>query len=131
MTITYLQVVNGERLLGVEIDHFLSWSSHVQKTHTTIARHIALLCRINKYLPRQARQTFYHSVILPHMDYCSTLYGETRVLQSVSTSYINVLLESLQTLPTERPAHHSSNSFAGCRCLTASNTEKRYWYSNQ
>ena len=69
-----LQVVNGERLLGVEIDHFLSWSPHVQKTHTTIARHIALLCRIKKYLPHQARQTFYHSVILPHMDYCSTLW---------------------------------------------------------
>ena len=40
------------------------------------------------------------------------------MLQSVSTSYRNVLSESLQTLPTERPAHHSSNSFAGCRCLT-------------
>ena len=41
-------VVNSERLLGVHIDHFLSWFSHVQKTHTTIARYTALLCRIKK-----------------------------------------------------------------------------------
>ena len=78
-----LQVVNGERLLGVEIDHFLSWSSHVQKTHTTIARHIALLCRIKKYLPHQARQTFYHSFILPHMDYCSTLWGDASAAERI------------------------------------------------
>ena len=78
-----LQVVNSERLLGVEIDHFLSWSSHVQKTHTTIARHIALLCRIKKYLPHQARQTFYHSFILPHMDYCSTLWGDASAAERI------------------------------------------------
>ena len=71
-----LQVVNGERLLWVEIDHFLSWSSHVQKTHTTIARHISLFYRIKKYLPHQARHTFYNSCILPHMYYCSTLWGD-------------------------------------------------------
>ena len=71
-----IQVVISERVLGVQIDHFLSWSSHVQKTHTTSARNIALLCRIKKYLPYQARRTFYHSFILPHMDYCSTLWGD-------------------------------------------------------
>ena len=63
--------------------HFLSWSSHVQKTHTTIARLIALLCRINKYLPHQARQTFYHSFILPHMDYCSTLCGDASAAERI------------------------------------------------
>ena len=32
-------------------------------------------CRITKYLPHQARKTFYNSYVLPHMDYCSTLWG--------------------------------------------------------
>ena len=50
-----LQVVNGERLLGVEIDHFLSWSSHVQKTHTTIARHSIALQ--DKDIPSAPRKT--------------------------------------------------------------------------
>ena len=79
MTRTY----NSERILRVQIDHFLSWSSLVQKTHTTIARHIALLCRIKKYLPYQARQTFYHSFILPHMDYCSTLRGDASAAERI------------------------------------------------
>ncbi len=78
-----IQVVNSERLLGVQIDHFLSWSSHVQTIHTTIARYIALLCRIKKYLPYQARQTFYHSFILPHMDYCSTLWGDSSAAERI------------------------------------------------
>ena len=94
-----LQLVNGERLLGVEIDHFLSWSSHVQKTHTTmIAKHIALLCRIKKYLPHQARQTFYHSFILPHMDYCSTLWGDSSAAERIHKLQKRAAIESLQTL---------------------------------
>ena len=40
-------------------------SSPGPHTYTTIARCIALLCRIKKYLPYQTRQTFYHSFILP------------------------------------------------------------------
>ena len=95
-----IPVVTSERLFGVQIDHFLAWSSHVRKTHTTISRYIALLCRIKKYLPYQARQTFYHSFILPHIDYCSTLWGDasaaerSRAQQSAATSYRNVLPES-------------------------------------
>ena len=77
-----IQVVNSERLLRVEIDRFLSWSSHVQKTHTTIARYITLLCMIKKYFPYQARQTFC-SFILPHMDYCSTLWGEASAAEDI------------------------------------------------
>ena len=125
-----IQVVNSERLLGVQIDHFLSWSSHVQKTHTTIARYTALLCRIKKYLPYKARQTFYHSFILPHMDYCSTLWGDssaaerTHKLQKRAT---RVITDS----PYRKPAPNCSKSFTGCHCLTASRTGKRYLYSDQ
>lgn len=70
-----LQVVESERLLGLQVDNFLTWNAHVHKTHNTIAGNLALLCRIKKYLPYQARKTFYNSYILPHMDYCSTLWG--------------------------------------------------------
>ena len=77
-----IPVVTSERLFGVQIDHFLAWFSHLRKTHTTISRYIALLCRIKKYLPYQARQTFYHSFILPHMDYCSTLWGDASAAES-------------------------------------------------
>ena len=44
----------------------------IYKTHNTIAGRLALLCKIQKYLPYQARKMFY---TLPHMDHCSTLWG--------------------------------------------------------
>ena len=31
----------------------------------------------------QARQTFYHSFILPHMDYCSTLWGDASAAERI------------------------------------------------
>ena len=40
-------------------------------------------CRIKKYLPYQTRQTFYHSFILPHMDYCSTLWGDASAAERI------------------------------------------------
>ena len=70
-----LQVVESERLLGLHVDNFLSWKAHIQNIHNTIAGKLTLLCRIKQYLPYKARKTFYNSYILPHMDYCSTLWG--------------------------------------------------------
>jgi len=70
-----LQVVEKKRLLGLHVNNFLTWKAHIQNIHSTIARKLALLCRIKQYLPCNARTMFYNSYILPHMDYCSTLWG--------------------------------------------------------
>ena len=70
-----LQMVENERLLGFHVDHFLTWKARIQNILNTIAGKLALLCRIKQYLPYKARKTFYNSYILPHMDYCSTLWG--------------------------------------------------------
>ena len=70
-----LQVVESEKLLGLKIDHFLTWKPHIQNIHRTIAGYLALLCRIKKYHPFQTRKTFYNCYILPHINYCSTIWG--------------------------------------------------------
>ena len=55
-----------ERLIGLQVDTFFTEYTHIQKTHNTIAGKLALLCRIKKYLPYQARTfhtpaPFYHT----------------------------------------------------------------------
>ena len=70
-----LQVAENEKLLGLHLDNFLTWKAHIQNIHNTIPRKLALLCRIKRYLPYKASKTFYNSYILPHMYYCSTLWG--------------------------------------------------------
>ena len=67
-----LQVVENERL---HVDNVLTWKAHIQNIHNTIAEKLSLLCRIKQYLQYKARTTLYNSYILPHLDYCSTLWG--------------------------------------------------------
>ena len=76
-----LQMVENERLVGLHVDNFLTWKAHIHNIHNTIAGKLELMCRIKQYLPHKARITFYNSYILPHMDYCSTLWG------NATTSY--------------------------------------------
>ena len=68
-------MAESEQLLGLRIDHFLTWNPHLQNIHRTIAGYLALLCRIKKYFPFQTRKAFFNCYILTHMDYCSTIWG--------------------------------------------------------
>jgi hypothetical protein len=72
-----LENVNSEKLLGVKVDKYLTWKEHVNKTAQTIGRNIALLRRIKEYLPHQTRITFYKAYIQSHIDYCSTIWGQS------------------------------------------------------
>ena len=79
-------VVENERILGLHVDNFLTWKAHIQNIHKTIAGKLALLCRIKQYLPYKARKKFYNSYILPHIDYCSTLWGNATTSDRLQTS---------------------------------------------
>ena len=78
-----LQVSESENLLGLKIDNFLTWKPHVQNIHRTIADYLARLCRIKIYLAFQTRTIFHNCYILPHMDYCSTIWGNAPSSQRI------------------------------------------------
>ena len=61
-----LQVVENERLLGIHVDNSLTLKAHIQNIHNTIAE--------KQYLTYKERKTFYNIYVLPHMDYCGTLW---------------------------------------------------------
>ena len=70
-----LKNVTSKPLLGVTMIHNLSWEDHINTTVSKINRSIALLRRIKRYLPLQIRKLFFNAHILPHMDYCSIVWG--------------------------------------------------------
>ena len=72
-----LEHVESEKLLGVYIDHSLSFTKHVDFVCKNISSKIALLCRIKQYLPLHVRKLYSNAYILPVIDYCLTIYGET------------------------------------------------------
>ncbi len=108
-----LENVNSEKLLGVIIDKHLSWKHHIDKTAKTLSKNIALLKRIRKYLPHQTRLTFYKTFIQPHIDFCSTIWG-----QSPHISCIHILQKILLRLIINMPnLTHSAPLFKECQVM--------------
>ena len=68
-----LTTTGCDKLLGVNIDE--NFQKHISSVYTKISRSIALLCRIKTYFPLDARIKFYNAYILPHMEYCCTIWG--------------------------------------------------------
>ena len=77
-----------EKVLGVFIDASLSWSSHIDYIIKKVNSSLALLKRIKKYLNHKARQMYYNAYVLPHLDYCCSIWGNCN----------NFLLDSLLKL---------------------------------
>ena len=72
---TVLSQVNSEKVLGVMIENKLTWSNHINHIISKVNSLLALLRRIKKYLDHRTKVTFYNAYILPHFDYCCTIWG--------------------------------------------------------
>ena len=70
-----IQVSTNEKLLGVHIDSTLSWTTQVESAIKKCNSLLHLLSRIKHYLPIPTRKLFFNAYILPHMDYCCTIWG--------------------------------------------------------
>ncbi len=71
----YLENVQSEKLLGVVVNHNLSWESHIHEVVSNINGKLALLRRIKGCLPLATCMLFSNSHILPYIDYCSLVWG--------------------------------------------------------
>ena len=65
----------SEKVLGIFIDPTLSWSDHISHIIKKVNSLLALLKRIKKYLNHKARILFYNAYVLPHLDYCCSIWG--------------------------------------------------------
>jgi hypothetical protein len=68
--------VKSTKSLGLHIDEHLSWSVHVDAISKKIASGIGALKRIRPFVPRTTLHTIFHSLIQPHFDYCSVVWGD-------------------------------------------------------
>ena len=63
--------------LGVEIDSRCNFNVYISNLVKKINRSIGVIKRCAIYLPLTTRKTLYNSLILPHIDYCSTVWSCT------------------------------------------------------
>lgn len=69
--------VTSAKLLGVHFDNCLSWNEHIKHVHRKITQNLYLLQQIKDFLPTDARKLFVNSYILPHLDYCCVIWGNS------------------------------------------------------
>jgi hypothetical protein len=74
-----IEVSTCEKLLGVHIDSTLNWIVQVENTLKKCNSLLFLLGRIKYYLSVPMRKLFYNAYILPHIDYCCTVWGNCNV----------------------------------------------------
>ncbi len=78
----YLENVSTDKLLGVKINHNLSWEEHIKSIERKVNSKLALLWGIKGCLPLETRKgmwvpTYFHTWITVLQ------YGETRIMCTV------------------------------------------------
>ena len=71
---TSIKWVTKARVLGLTVDHKLTWEAHVMDVKESFATKLDLLKR-SRFLPKSALRDFYFKVILPSVKYGLLLWG--------------------------------------------------------
>ncbi len=87
------------KYLGVILDEHLTFDEHIQYIIFKSSKKLGILRRSKEYLNSSTRKLLYQSLILPHMDYCDTVYMCTternlQKLQIVQNSAFRIILEA-------------------------------------
>ena len=72
-----LSRVTSTKYLGVIIDQFFRWNSHIESVCKKIAPTVGILCKIRHLVPFYILRQLYYSLIYPHLLYCIEAWGST------------------------------------------------------
>ena len=74
---TKIDRVNDTKFLGVHIDANLSWSKHLNVIQKKVSKSIGVMSRLKNKLNEETKLTLYSTLILPHLTYCCSIWGNT------------------------------------------------------
>ena len=69
--------VDNVKFLGVTINEYLDWSTHISVISKSVARSVGILSKLKFILPSNILKLIYNSLILPHLSYCNHIWGNT------------------------------------------------------
>ena len=70
-----IKQVEFAKSLGVYIDKNLTWNLHITNISKQIASGIGILKRSRSFVPFKTLLCIYNSLVQPHFDYCSVVWG--------------------------------------------------------
>ena len=74
-----IQNMSTQKLLGVHLDQYLTWSANIDNLCSAISSKISLLRQLAEYVPICVQKRFYQGYILPLIDYGSITWGTTSI----------------------------------------------------
>ena len=102
------------RYLGLAIDKDLSWKTHVSNVRKKAFAAIGCIRRASQYLLVKIRKMLYNSLVLPHLDYCSTVWHSCNQTLSQSLERTqNYAMRVILSHPRVREVPSSETSFTG------------------
>jgi hypothetical protein len=83
--------------LGVTIDQHLKFGIQLENTIAKLNRAMGILKRTAHYIPVKSRKLLYNTLVLPHFDYGSTIWGGTTntrldLLQRIQNRAMRIIL---------------------------------------
>ena len=72
-----LEQTQEEHLLGLDIDPFLSCSSHIANLRKNLLKRVAVLAGIKKFLPVNFRIILFNASVKPILEYCVSVWGNS------------------------------------------------------
>ena len=71
---TLSRPVKELKYLGMILDETLSFKSHIEKLSTRLSKTLGILSNIKHLIPISIKKNIYSSLILSHLNYCSTIW---------------------------------------------------------
>ena len=102
------------RYLGLTINQDLSWKTHVSNVQKKAFAATGCIRTASQYLPVKIRKMLYNSLVLPHLDYCSTVwhFSNQTLSQSLERTQ-NYAMRVILSQPHIREVPFSETSFTG------------------
>ena len=94
-----IEQVSSLKYLGVIMDENLTYKEYMDALICKLNRSIGVVRRASKYVDQVTRVTLYNTLVLPHIDYCSTVWGNSICkkdlsrLQRIQNSAMRIILE--------------------------------------
>ena len=109
---TQIDRVQSFKYLGVTTDAKWSWKPHISNLLKKLGHRLSLFNRIFHMLDNRTRIAFYNGLVLPHLDYADTVWGDQPGLKSEMEK-----LQSFQNKFARKIKLGKMSSSEALRCL--------------
>jgi hypothetical protein len=111
-----IDIVDEFKLLGVILDHKLTWSSHIQYISTKLSKTIGILHRVKNILNKQSLLSIYYALFHSYINYCILIWGKTF---KYNLNKINILHKrAIRTISYSSYLSHMAPLFLDLSLLT-------------